>query len=137
MRLLVSGIMEVLSMLGRADKVKEKVDALRRDFAIGTQANILRAAPVGETGYLRSSVYGTAQGDDAVFVDYADYARYVDLGTGRRGGAGYQRYLPEEEPVAFATYWPGMAAQPFMRKPIAAGLIELERRIDEIVKEVG
>ena len=136
MRLLVEGIAEVLAMLNRASKVERDIDKLRRDFASGTEGKISDAAPVGKTGKLQSSVHGIPFGDEAVFVDTADYARYVDLGTGRRGGASYQRYLPFEIPVAYATYWAGMEAQPFMRKPIAEGLDELERRIDEIAGRI-
>ena len=137
MRLQVEGIAEVLDMFSRASNVERDIDKLRRDFAFGTEGRIKEAAPVSPGGgFLRSAVYGTTQGDEAVFVDYANYARYVDLGTGRRGGASYQRYLPFERPVAYATYWAGMEAQPFMRKPIAEGLDELERRIDEIAGDI-
>jgi len=135
MRLRVEGIADVLAMFGRAKKVERKVDALRRDFAFGVEGRMKRAAP-WKTGYLRSAVFASVQGDEAVWTDPADYARYVDLGTGRRGGASYERFLPYEEPVAFATYWAGMAAVPFMRKPVAEGLDELERRIDEIARDI-
>ena len=135
MRLLVEGIAEVLAMFSRAKKMERDIDKLRRDFAYGTEGKIKDATPV-QTGFLRSAAYGMPQGDEAVFIDYANYARYVDLGTGRRGGASYQRYLPFEIPVAYATYWAGMEAQPFMRKPIAEGLDELERRIDEIAGRI-
>jgi len=137
MRLRVEGIAEVLSMLDRAGKVEKKIDALRRDFAFGTHAKIIRQTPVAPGGgFLRSANIVAVQGDEAVWANPANYARYVDLGTGRRGAASWQQYLPEEEPVAYATYWAGMEAQPFMRQPIAAGLDELDRRIDEIAKDI-
>jgi hypothetical protein len=137
MRLRVDGITEVEAMLDRAGQIDRKIDALRRDFAFGVEGKMKRDAPKGETGFLRSAVFATTQSDEAVFIDYAEYARYVDLGTGRRGGASWEPFLPDEKPVAFRLDWPGMPAPPFMRRSIAEGLKELEDRIDNLAKEIG
>jgi hypothetical protein len=136
MRLRVDGIPEVYAMLNRAEMIPDKIDALRRDFAFNVEGRMKRLAPV-KTGFLRSMAFGLTQGDEAVFIDYAEYARYVDLGTGRKGGASWQPFLPEEKPVAFRWDWPGMPAQPFMRRSIAEGLKELEARIENLAKEIG
>lgn len=137
MRLRLDGIAEVLGMLGRAGQVNKKVDALRRDFAVGVHADIVGGSPTGATGFLSHSNVYDVRGVEVVWANVADYARYVDIGTGQAGASSYEELLPEEEPVAFALHWPGMKAQPFMRAAIAKGLEELEDRIERIAKEIG
>jgi hypothetical protein len=136
MRLRVDGIPEVKAMFDRASQLDRKVDKLRRDFAYGTHGDIKRLTPAA-TGFLRGANFVVVEGAVVVFVNYAEYAPYVGLGTGRRGAASYERFLPHEEPVAYAMYWPGMEAQPYMRPAIAKGLEHLEGRIENLAKEIG
>lgn len=85
-----------------------------------------RMAPV-RTGALRDSgelsVTETDKTATAHIAFTADYAAYVEFGTGRRGassaGAGAGPYDPN---------WPGMEAQPFMRPALDS--------TREVVKEI-
>lgn len=141
MRLRLKGIAETMGMLNRAGNIAGKVEALKREFAFGVHANIKRGTPTSsgkrQGGFLRSSNVVDVRGVEIVWANVADYARYVDLGTGQRGGASWEQQLPEEEPVAFALHWPGMKGQPFMRMPIAEGLKELDGKIKKLAKEIG
>lgn len=71
-----------------------------------------------DTGALQASIQAQEPLEDgnqvtAEIVATADYAAYVEYGTGERGaasaGAGEGPYSP---------HWPGMAAQPYMRPPL-------------------
>lgn len=138
MRLRLNGIAEVLGMLDRAGNIKQKVNALRRELAVGVHANIIRQTPVAPGGgFLRASNVFDVRGVEVVWINVADYAEYVDVGTGQAGASSWEQLLPEEAPVAFAIYWPGMKAQPFMRMAIAEGLEELEGRLENLAKEIG
>jgi HK97 gp10 family phage protein len=61
-----------------------------------------------ETALTRVSVEGDQVTGQVVYP--ADYAAYVEFGTGRRGsesaGAG---------PFSYSAHWPGMPAQPYLR----------------------
>ena len=137
MRLRLKGIAEAMGMLNRAGNIQGKVDALRRELAFGVHGQIKRDTPVGETGFLRGANVIDVRGVEIVWANVADYARYVDIGTGRAGASSWEQYLPEEEPVAFALHWPGMKGQPFMRMKIAEGLKELDGKIEKLAKEIG
>lgn len=139
MKIEIIGIEEVDGMLARAEDVEPNTDKVLRDFAYGTHGKIQRLVPTREHrgGLLRGRqgvfVAGNAT---VVFFNPMHYARYVELGTGRRGGASYEAFLPDEVGPAYATYWAGMAAQPYMRPPIAEGMRNLDARLDEIAKRV-
>lgn len=137
MRLRLSGLDRVMTMLDRAGNLPQEVDALRHDFASGVHGNIVRMTPV-KTGFLRSAnVPPMMRGDEVAFVNYAEYARYVELGTGRRGATGYKQYLPDEVSIAYALGRAGTKAQPFMREPIAEGLKELDARLKNLMRKIG
>lgn len=137
MRIKIEGMDETLEMLGRAVRVHTRVDALRRDFAFGTLGTVMRVTPVA-TGRLKASNMVQVVGMAVDFVNYANYASFVELGTGQRGGQSYKSFPPlPDDRVAFALNWPGMAAQPFLRYGVARGLKELEKRVEALGPEVG
>lgn len=47
---------------------------------------------------------------EAIVSPHADYAAYVEFGTGRRGAAS-----PGAGEGPYSEHWPGMVAQPYMR----------------------
>jgi hypothetical protein len=133
----VRGMDEVLAMLERAQEAPAKVDALKQSFAFGAHRNVIRLAPV-DTGFLKASNVVIMAGPVITFLALANYSPYQELGTGHRGGASYRSFPPlPDEPVAYATYWPGCDAQPFMRPGVAEALKVLEREVDEVAKDVA
>lgn len=135
-RLKVEGLEEAAAMARRAVKVHTRLDELRRDFTFATLASMMRLTPV-RTGFLKASNVAAVSGDEIMFRAYRAYAPYVEFGTGHRGGESYKPYLPEEEGPAYATYWPGMRAQPFLRPAVADNLQILVAKLEDLASDVG
>jgi hypothetical protein len=135
----IYGIEDVIETFDDIAAIDDDLKDLRRDFAMGVHGNIVQATPVAKKhgGFLRTANQVMQVGEDVIFRNFADYASFVDLGTGRRGAASFTSYIPEDEyGIAFATYWAGMEGQAFMRRPIAEGLTELEREIDARIDRI-
>jgi hypothetical protein len=136
----ITGVLEALAMMRRAVTVHTRLDKLRRDFAFSALADAIKLTPVrqyGPGGHLRASNQVILADEMITWVNYANYAQFVELGTGRAGGASWTPFLPEEQGPAYALAWPGMAQMPFLRPAVARELKELEARITALGPEVG
>ena len=136
MKIELVGLEPVLDMLDDAERLEDDVAEIRSDVAYTTQGKIINLAPV-DTGWLKSRQSIHLIDDLAIFINYAKYARFVGQGTGQAGAASYKAYLPGETAPTYASYWPGMAAIPFMRPPIAEALNEFDRRIEDLADGIG
>ena len=104
-----------------------------QNWAAAVLADAQAVVPV-RTGALRDSGHTETTeeaGGVAVQVVFdADYAIYVEFGTGRRGaasaGAGPGPYDPN---------WPGMAAQPYLRPAFDAHREDAAPTVAEAVRE--
>jgi len=132
----ITGVLEALAMMRRAVTVHTRLDKLRRDFAFSALADAIKLSPV-KTGRLRAANQVILADEMITWVNYANYAQFVELGTGRAGGASWTPFLPEEQGPAYALAWPGMAQMPFLRPAVARDLKELEARITALGPEVG
>lgn len=104
-------------------------------FEVGTKEN----CPV-DTGNLRDSIHTEAQGDDTVAIGTnADYAPYVEYGTGPKGDPSVPHTTKE--------YWHyqdaegnwrtshGQPPQPFMRTAFAEGKDKVVDAVKESIRE--
>jgi HK97 gp10 family phage protein len=92
-------------------QLEPKAEQLIAATAHQVEAVAKTRVPV-DTGNLKSSIQASKAGRLRWLVSAAaEYAVYVELGTGRRGAASS---IQRPEGIAYAVYWAGMAARPFL-----------------------
>lgn len=122
-----------------ADKIEDYVFELVDWVAVGIEGNAATDAPRGPTGKLANSVekkpttmqQGIVEGE---VVASAEYAAYVNYGTGQKGAASDVPGRTEE--VRYSAGWQGMAARPFFSSAVENGRIELERGMRKLEGEL-
>lgn len=137
MKIRITGLEPTLEMLEQAGDINSRLIELRKKFAHRTLAASQRITPVGKTGALHARTTAVVIGNSVIFANPMEYARYVELGTGRRGGASYLPYIEGEEIPSYASYWPGMVGVPFLRKPIAKGIEDFFVAVEILARDIG
>jgi hypothetical protein len=113
-----------------ADEIERFFFELVEWVATGIEANAATDAPIGPTGKLANSIekLPTRQMGSVIegeVVATAEYAAYVNYGTGQAGAASSVPGRAEE--ISYSSGWRGMAARPFMSQAAEDGRIDLER----------
>lgn len=107
----LDGLLATLSGLGGNIKESCRIGLERGAKRIQKNAKLL--SPV-KTGYLRNSIKTKSQiienGAEAQVFTNAEYAKYVEFGTGQRGMASDVQISG----ISYNAKWKGMRAQPFL-----------------------
>ena len=108
----LDGLLATLSGLGGNIKKSCRIGLERGANRIQKNAKLL--SPVKTTGYLRNSIKTKSQiienGAEAQVFTNAEYAKYVEFGTGQRGMESDVKISG----ISYNAKWKGMRAQPFL-----------------------
>ena len=137
----VKGIREAKQLFRQTNAFRESlttsIDRIRREFALSTHRDIVALTPV-RTGHLRASNRVNIIGETVQFINLADYAHFVDLGTGLPGARSFVSYIPQvERGIRYNLNWPGMEGTPFMRLPIAKGIERVNNEIRDVIRHIS
>lgn len=133
----VVGLAETIKKLSAQELTKATQQAMAK-YAVKVDRDAKRRCPV-DMGVLRSSIYFQGTKSGVVFGASAEYAAYVEFGTGPYAAALLPNYDDDWQAFAaqFKTANPGNTpAQPFLYPAITQNLNTFEEELAKILSQI-